>query len=311
MRRCTIKVEFAEKPVKASDFEVLRFALFLGITPTELFGFQQHSNDECLYYKLKPGCDEKVHKIVNKNRECVFEHANGAFCKVKVSVAKKVFEYIRVFDIPFEVDDQLVFEAFAPYGEVRNIVWEKSANFFNFDAFNGVRGVYIYLKKDLPSCLYVQGNKCKIFYNGLKDGWFSCGSAKHTKQNCQKCDERSMTHGSSTDFYQLAWLSTADSLDSADENSRKLKSFDSVSEHDFSFSIFLKPVHNNANSSVNNVESAAQLYSIDRHGSLDSSSIVDLADTETRFVAEKQSDSTDQAKGSSDVSQVSEELVAK
>jgi hypothetical protein len=193
VRESTVKVEFYEKCARPSDFEMLRFAMKIEILPGDLLGFQQDLNDECMYYMLRDGSDEKVQEIVSKNSETEFMLGNGLSRKVKVSHANKVTKYVRVFNLPFEVDDKCLRDVFNKYGEVEKIEWEKAANILGYDVFNGVRGVYIDMKLDMPSFLYVGEFKCKLFYQGLRDKCFSCGSVGHKKSDCPKRFEPFLT----------------------------------------------------------------------------------------------------------------------
>jgi hypothetical protein len=54
----------------------------------------------------------------------------------------------------------------------------------NESSYNGVRGVDFEMKTDIHHFINVRSVRAKVYYNGLKDKCFLCGSVEHQKRNC-------------------------------------------------------------------------------------------------------------------------------
>lgn len=89
------------------------------------------------------------------------------------------------FDLPPEVSDDALTLEMEKFGKVERIVREKfPANLGLDHLFNGVRGVHIDIKKDIPPLIEVSKQKGKIFYEGLRNTCFSCHAVGHRKDSC-------------------------------------------------------------------------------------------------------------------------------
>ena len=64
--------------------------------------------------------------------------------------------YVRIYGLPPEVADRKVASVLGKYGKVKRIVREKIPAELGLDAYTGVRGVYMDVKKEIPSSLHFQ-----------------------------------------------------------------------------------------------------------------------------------------------------------
>ncbi|XP_062706345.1 uncharacterized protein LOC134287726 [Aedes albopictus] len=113
-----------------------------------------------------------------------FVYVSGQTVEVSMCTAGANVQYVRVFDLPPELSDDCLSLVLGKYGKIEKIVREK----FPADSglehiFNGVRGVYIDVKTDIPPAVDVGSLKGRIFYDGLKDVCFLCRAVGHMKDS--------------------------------------------------------------------------------------------------------------------------------
>src|SRR5450756_2423008 len=82
--------------------------------------------------------------------------------------------YVRIYGLPPEVADRELASVLGKYGKVKRVVREKIPVELGLGAYTGVRGVYMDVKKEIPSSLHFQNLKGNIFYSGNKDKCFLC-----------------------------------------------------------------------------------------------------------------------------------------
>lgn len=125
---------------------------------------------------------ESMRKNVNPRK---FVYSSGESVEVRMSVAGTNVRYIRVFDLPPELPDDNLISALESFGKVERVIREKFPPELGLGhMFNGVRGVYMDVTKDIPPSLDVVGTTGRIFYDGLKDTCFLCREVGHKKESC-------------------------------------------------------------------------------------------------------------------------------
>lgn len=136
----------------------------------------------CIKYKTETA----MLKALGMNSEPQkFQYASGKSVEVCMVNAGRNVEYVRVFDLPPEISDDDLLVSFKQYGKVDRIVREKFPGNLGLDhVYNGVRGVYIDMEKEIPSSIMVKNRKAKLFYDGLKDQCFLCQSRGHLRNTC-------------------------------------------------------------------------------------------------------------------------------
>lgn len=70
------------------------------------------------------------------------------------------------------------------YGTVKSITREKFGAATGLAVFSGIRGINMIVQKEIPSQLYINNFKCRIYYDGIKERCFACGSTEHKKSEC-------------------------------------------------------------------------------------------------------------------------------
>lgn len=185
-RKNTVKVQLPEHSEKPLDVEVLKWVINgLKLKADEIVGLAQNPvNDGAIFIKCVS--EDTMKEIIESHDGAVFRYENGTEVTVKLSVAAENVRYIRVFGLPFEVEDEHIAAYFGSYGKVKRLVKEKFPPQYNFDVLSGVRGVYIDLKKDVPTFLYIRGVRVKVHYFGMKERCHICGSCDHMKNECPK-----------------------------------------------------------------------------------------------------------------------------
>jgi RNA recognition motif. (a.k.a. RRM, RBD, or RNP domain) len=182
IRLNTLKVEFGERCDRPTDHELIEFAIMLELLPDDIHTLYQDTNDDCIYIKLHD--DDKVKEVLAKHKKVTFLYNNGGSTEVMLSKAQGTSRYVRVFNVPPEIEEEDIREVFGQYGTVLSVEREKYTDTFGFSVYNGVRGVCIELKKLMPSVVNVKNFRAKIFHRGLNDKCVICNSTEHDEHNC-------------------------------------------------------------------------------------------------------------------------------
>jgi RNA recognition motif-containing protein len=184
IRLNTIKVEFGERCARPTNHELIGFAIMLELLPDDIHTLYQDTNDDCIYIKFNEV--DQMKKVLAKHKKVSFLYNNGDSTEVVMSEAQGSSRYVRVFNVPPEIEDKEVREAFQHYGTVHSVEREKYPDVFGFTVYNGVRGVCIDMKKLMPAVVSVKNFRAKIFHRGLNDKCFLCHSVEHYEENCPK-----------------------------------------------------------------------------------------------------------------------------
>lgn len=183
-RKNTVKVQLPGQSEKPLDSEMLKWVIVdLGLKDDEIVGMSQNpANDGVMYIKCVS--ENKMREIIGKFDGVTFKYGNGTIVRVTMSEAAENVRYVRIFGLPFEVEDEHIEGFFRSFGTVKRLVKEKYPAHYNFDVLSGVRGVYIDLKKDVPAFLYMRGVRVKVHYYGMKEKCHISGSPDHMRNEC-------------------------------------------------------------------------------------------------------------------------------
>jgi Zinc knuckle len=183
-RKNTIKVQLPSQNEKPLDSEMLRWVIVdLGLKDDEIVGLGQNPMNDGIMY-IKCVSEIKMKEIIEKFDGTTFKYLNGIAVRVTMTEASENIRYVRIFGLPFEVEDEHIEGFFRSFGIVKRLVKEKYPSHYNFNVLSGVRGVYIDLKKEIPSFLYMRGVRVKIHYYGMKEKCHICGSPDHMRSEC-------------------------------------------------------------------------------------------------------------------------------
>ena len=89
-------------------------------------------------------------------------------------------------ELPPEVPDKEISLVLGKYGKVKRVIREKFPADIQLDIFNGVRGVYMDVKSEIPSALHFLNWRGNVFYSGNKDKCFICNQTGHQMNVCPK-----------------------------------------------------------------------------------------------------------------------------
>jgi hypothetical protein len=149
----------------------------LGLSPEDVLCVQLEVGLSKFFVKLRDPV--KFKKIIEKT-EYQFRHDDGVVSTLKVEDAGGLgYRVLRVFRLPLEINNSDVTAALAPYGNVVDSYFEKWTNYEGKGVFNGIRGVKIELRKDVPSYLRIRGVEALILYDGQPKTCRRCGTIGH------------------------------------------------------------------------------------------------------------------------------------
>lgn len=185
-KKNTIAFEFGKNGVMPSLKDAISFvAKDLKIKDTDVHSVYRDPSENTFFVKFT---DEEVVKEVTQNLRSseTFKYSDGTTAQVFVASADGFFRYVRIFNLPPEVDDAGIVKAMTKFGTVRQVVREKLPVDLDFDAYSGTRGVHMEVKAEIPPAVYIGHFKCRIFYEGLRNRCFLCKEEGHVKAKCPK-----------------------------------------------------------------------------------------------------------------------------
>lgn len=135
---------------------------------------------------------EAMTDSLKKNKEPKkFRYSNGKSVEVRMEIAGRNVQYVRVFDLPPELSDNSLSMVLGKYGKVECMKREKfSADLGLAHMYTGVRGVYMEIKNEIPSMIEIGNRKGRVYYEGLKDTCFLCRAVGHRKDSCPRRQHR-------------------------------------------------------------------------------------------------------------------------
>lgn len=190
-KELTIRIHFGTGQKKPKDGEIFQFFRDHGWKYEELAAM--YREDYSVYVKFQSM--ELMRKaLLRLGPKTTFRYADGTTTETMVMDAGGVIKYVRIFGLAPEIEDGKVREEMDKYGKVKQLCREKYSAESGFPIWNGVRGVFMEVEKALPAQIKIQAMAARLYYDGLRDKCFGCGSEGHIKGNCP---ERSSATSSS------------------------------------------------------------------------------------------------------------------
>ena len=193
VRKNTLKVIFASGVRAPAHLDVIRFtANVLKIPAPEVHTIYKDENDRCFYIKFLDEPDFNCF-VSGMEEQYRFEYGDGESTFVKLEVASRLFRYVRIFNLPPEVDDKDIAAALGQFGTIRQHVRERYPADYGYAVFSGIRGVHMEISKEIPANLYISHFKARLYYEGLKNRCFFCKQEGHLKAECPKAKNVKVT----------------------------------------------------------------------------------------------------------------------
>lgn len=176
---------FPKDSARPSYEDIATFVKSLVISIPDIDTVYRRAENHSVYLKFK--CEKAFRDALGSNtRQPRFHYADGSVVVVEMIDAEGNYEYVRVCELPPELPDSDISLVLGRYGEVKRIVREKFPAGLGLDVFNGVRGVYMDVRKELPPALFFRNWRGNVFYAGNKEKCFACGQNGHQKHACPK-----------------------------------------------------------------------------------------------------------------------------
>lgn len=200
VRKNTLKLCFQQGSKIPSNLEVLKFVTgTLELGAADLHSVYKDENDGSFYIKLmdEPTFTEYCGRL---EELYMFRYDDDSRSPVTLVVASRIFRYVRIFNLPPEIDDKTIAQVLGQFGTIRQHVRERYSPECNLNIFNGVRGVHMEIAKEIPAGLFIGHFRARIYYDGLKNRCFFCKQEGHVKSNCPKLANSSSGSGGSRSY---------------------------------------------------------------------------------------------------------------
>lgn len=185
-RKNTLKIVFGTAAKIPQHMDVLRFVGgTLKISAASVHSIYKDENEQQFYIKF---IDDVAFNLFTATIEeqYTFEYIDLSTSVVRLDVASSLFRYVRIFNLPPEIEDKDIATVLGQFGVIRQHVREKYPAAYGFSVYSGVRGVHMEISKEIPANLFIGHYKARLYYEGLKNKCFYCKGEGHLKATCPK-----------------------------------------------------------------------------------------------------------------------------
>jgi hypothetical protein len=113
-----------------------------------------------------------------------YKHETGEISEVQIELAGLGIRRVRIANLPPEIQDNVIRDVMAKYGDVREVTEEYWSRIYRYKVSTGVRIAEINLKKHVPSSLIMAGNRVLISYDGQPITCYGCNEQGHQYVEC-------------------------------------------------------------------------------------------------------------------------------
>lgn len=202
-RKNTVKCQFDEGNEKPTDLEMIRFAIKENLRAEDVESMNIDKGERAIFIKFKTR--EQCDAFLVKSERRVFVYDSGMMTKIAIQEATDV-KYVRVFNLPMEIDDNDIAQELQEYGTIKKVVKEKYSESTGFPVCSTVRGVHIELKKEIPNIITVRRWRARVHYHGQKMKCYFCLSENHKQE---QCEQRRGTNTNTVSSYSDAVLASS------------------------------------------------------------------------------------------------------
>lgn len=185
-RKNTMKIVFGTSTKIPAHLDVLRFVgQTLSVSASHVHSIYKDENDQMFYIKFSD--EAAFNRFASEmDEQYIFQFGDGSRSPVRLDVASSLFRYVRIFNLPPEIDDKEISTVLSQFGSIRQHVREKYPMDYGFSVYSGIRGVHMEISKELPANLFIGHFKARLYYEGLKNKCFYCKGEGHVKAICPK-----------------------------------------------------------------------------------------------------------------------------
>lgn len=186
LRTNSVRLRFDRGDPEPTDADIFSFMKDkMALKGDSLLSMYKEKNEMSVIIKFKKEEDAQ-RTILRLPSTMEFRYNKYQCANIKLSMANAIMRYIRLFNLPPEVDDMEIQKVISKYGKVIRLVREKYAEETGFPIWTSVRGVYVELKDDveIPGTMIIRNLRARVFYEGLVNKCYQCGSADHMKAEC-------------------------------------------------------------------------------------------------------------------------------
>lgn len=157
----------------------------MALNSEKLLSMYKDKNETSVIIKFKRDEDMR-NTLRDLPSTMLFEYNKYESTEVKLSAANAIVRYVRLFNLPPEVEDREISVVMAKFGKIVRMVREKYGEETGFPIWTSVRGVYLELKEgiEIPATVYVRNLRARVAYEGLVNKCYLCGSKDHLKADC-------------------------------------------------------------------------------------------------------------------------------
>lgn len=186
LRKNTVKITFPASATRPTALEIHNWIEeSLHITPEQVEMIQLHSMDRAIYIKLVSVV--QYDRLMSKYDGVVnFRYENGNIIAVNIERADVNTLTVRLFNLPPEVNADIISKSLNPYGLVKSIRAETWSTQYKFPVNNGVRAIRMDIRKPIPNKLIMAGYPIVIHYQGQPQLCHICGEISHLRSQCPR-----------------------------------------------------------------------------------------------------------------------------
>lgn len=113
-----------------------------------------------------------------------FKYSNDVKVDLKISDANVDVTMVRIFELPPEIEDDEVIEAFKTYGVVKTVMREHTNPRSGFAVYNGIRRIFMEITDEIPNLMSIDGVMRRVYYDGQTEICFRCQKEGHKRFAC-------------------------------------------------------------------------------------------------------------------------------